>query len=66
MTPQAGADWIRRDGAAVAAHGGRILRWDYWRQHPSFKPVHSALVDLYRRWGVFAEGVDQDAPMFLG
>ncbi len=60
-----GAEWIRRNGAAVAAHGGRILRWDLWLDDTAFKPVHTALVDLYMRSGMFAAVVDQDIRVFL-
>jgi hypothetical protein len=41
-----GANWIKRNGAAVAAYGGEILRWERWRGDPEFKSVHGALVGL--------------------
>jgi len=62
---RAGTAWIRRNGAAVAAQGGAILRWDTWRQEPAYRPLHAALVDLYGAGGVFAAAVDQDIKTFL-
>jgi tRNA-dependent cyclodipeptide synthase len=67
LAERRGTAWIGRNEELLATLPGpaRIVRWNYWLEHPDFAATRDRFEALYQTSPVFQQAVERDAAAFI-